>query len=304
LLIVITGVVAIVVGTVGWVYGVTTYGARKTYALNPVVPPIPTDSASIERGRHLAHAVATCAFCHGERLEGKVYFDEPAVGRLVPSNLTAGRGGIGASMRDVDWVNAIRHGVGPDRRTLIMMPSEVYQAMTSEDLGALIAYLERLPPVDNVLPESRLGPVGRMLQATDRAPLFTAEHVDHDREPPAPVERGVSVRYGYYLARLGGCIGCHGNDLAGRRVPGAPAEIPPAANLTRGGIGDYTEADFIRALREGRRPDGSPINPFMPLTATKELTEEEMRAIFAYLRSLPPREFGQNTSPRSVPPAG
>ena len=304
LLVGVGAILMLVVAGVGWVYGVTTYGAHKTYTLNTAVPTIPTDPASIARGRHIAHAIASCAFCHGDRLEGKVYMDEPALGRLVPSNLTAGRGGIGGSMGDVDWVNAIRHGVGPDHRTLIMMPSEVYQAMTDEDLGALIAYLEQLPPVDNVLPPSRLGPVGRMLQAMDRAPLYTAENVDHDRAPPAPVERGVNVRYGYYLARLGGCIGCHGNDLAGRRVPGAPPEIPPAANLTRAGIGHYSEADFIRALREGKRPDGSAINAFMPLTATKALTEEEMRAIFAYLRSLPPREFGQNTSPRSIAPTG
>jgi cytochrome c553 len=114
----------------------------------------------------------------------------------------------------------------------------------------------------------------------------------------------VSVQYGYYLARMGACIGCHGNDLAGRRVPGAPKEIPPAANLTPTGIGHYMEADFIRALREGKRPSGAPINPFMPLATTAQLTDDEMRAIYLYLTSLPPREFGENTSPRSMPPDG
>ena len=295
--------IMLVLALVAWVYADSTASIRKTYALNTVVPAISRDSASIARGRHIAHAVAACAFCHGENLAGQVYADQQPVATLVPSNLTRGRGGIGEGMTDVDWVNAIRHGVGRDKRTLFLMPAEVYQAMTDEDLGALIAYLEQLPPVDNELPPSRLGPVGRALEVFDKAPFFTAEHVDHDRTPPARIEAGIEPRYGYYLARMGACIGCHGNDLAGRRVPGSSKEIPPAANLTPGGIGHYSEADFIRALREGRRPDGSAINTFMPLSSTKQLTEDEIRAIWSYLRSLPARGFNQNTSKRSVSPA-
>ena len=303
LLIALSLVLAVVVGVVGWVYADSTASIRRTYALNTVVPPIPSDSASIERGRHIAQAIAACAACHGENLAGQVYIDQQPVATLVPSNLTPGHGGIDSTMTDADWVNAIRHGVGRDGRTLFLMPAEVYQAMSDEDLGALIAYLKRLPPVDNVLPPSRIGPVGRALEVFDKAPFFTAEHVDHDRAPVARIEAGLDPRYGYYLTRMGGCIGCHGNDLAGRPVPGAPKEIPPAANLTPGGIAHYTEVDFIRALREGRRPDGRPINPIMPLTTTKHLTEDEMRAIFAYLKSLPAREFGRNISKRSIGPA-
>ena len=302
-LVVSAGVVlAILFVLVAWIYGASSVGMRKTYVLASTIPPIRRDSASIERGRHIAHAVAGCAFCHGDDLGGQVYVDQQPVATLVPSNLTRGRGGVPASMTDADWVNAIRHGVGPDKHTLLLMPAEVYQAMTDEDVGALIGYLQQLPAVDRELPKSYLGFVGRALAAFDKAPFLTAAHVDHDRAPTAHVEPGVNTQYGYYLARMGGCIGCHGNDLAGRRVPGAPKEIPPAANLTPGGIGHYTEAAFLRALREGKRPDGSPINPFMPLSQTKQLTDDEMRAIYAYLKRLPAREFGQNFSRRSIAP--
>ncbi|MGH7726921.1 MAG: c-type cytochrome [Candidatus Eiseniibacteriota bacterium] len=302
LLTVLVVLVAIVAGIVGWVYFGTESGAKRTYDLATAAPAIPSDSASIERGKHMAHAIAACAFCHGANLAGQVYMDEQPIARLVPANLTGGRGGVAASMTDEGWVNAIRHGVGRDKQTLLMMPSEVYQAMADDDLGALIAYLRSLPPVDNELPQSQLYPVGRALVAFGQAPFFTAEHVDHDMKPPATVERGVNAQFGYYLARMGGCVGCHGNDLAGRRVPGTPEEIPAAANITRTGIGHYKEEDFIRALHEGKRPGGAPINPFMPLTSTAQLTDDEIRAIFAYLRSIPPRDFGQNTSPHAVPP--
>ena len=108
----------------------------------------------------------------------------------------------------------------------------------------------------------------------------------------------MTPEYGYYLARLGGCIGCHGSNLAGQRVPGATPDIPPAANLTPSGIGHYSDADFIRALREGKRPDGSPINPFMPLTATKHLTDDEILAIRAYLRTVPAADGGESKKGR------
>jgi cytochrome c553 len=113
-----------------------------------------------------------------------------------------------------------------------------------------------------------------------------------DAEAPAPVPAGATPEYGKYLARVSGCDGCHGRTLAGGPIEGGPPDAKPAANLTPTGIGRYTEEDFFRALREGKRPDGSPIDPFMPVKYTKDMTDEEIRAVFAFLKTVPPREYG------------
>ncbi len=66
---------------------------------------------------------------------------------------------------------------------------------------------------------------------------------------------------------------------------------PPAPNLTpdpETGLGPWSQDEFFRALREGKRPDGSSIDPVMPWRNTAEMTDLELGAIWAYLRSLPP----------------
>ena len=117
--------------------------------------------------------------------------------------------------------------------------------------------------------------------------LVPAEELDHaPRTRVAPAE-AATPEYGAYLAQV--CTGCHGPDLAGRRVPGTPPELPPAANLTphADGLGGWTEADFITALRAGKRPDGSDIHPFMPWKTYGAMTDVELRAIWAHLATLP-----------------
>jgi hypothetical protein len=131
-----------------------------------------------------------------------------------------------------------------------------------------------------------------MLYVAGKFPFLTAEIVKHEQEAPARVERAVTPEYGYYLARLGGCIGCHGRTLSGGRVPGAPASIPPASNLTSAGLAHYTEETFVRALRDGIKPDGSRIDPFMPMDAIRRWTDDERRAVWAYLRTVPMDELG------------
>jgi len=97
---------------------------------------------------------------------------------------------------------------------------------------------------------------------------------------------GVSVSYGRYLARVGGCFSCHGENLAGGHYEGAPSD-PPAQNITPGGIGSWRQADFMRALRTGRRPDGSAINPFMPSNTFANMTDDEVAALWQFVRTVP-----------------
>ena len=98
---------------------------------------MPTDAASIERGRHLVRTYSLCQECHGDKLEGEVMEDDPVFGRVVASNLTSGKGGIGGRYTDVDFVRAIRHGVGDDGKGLVIMPSNYFTKMGDNDLGAL-----------------------------------------------------------------------------------------------------------------------------------------------------------------------
>jgi len=254
---------------------------------------VPTDSASIERGRHFATAIGKCVDCHGENFGGKVMIDHPVLGRVAAANLTRGRGGVGAEYDASDWERAIRHGIGPDGKSLLVMPAELYAILGDTDLAAIMAYLQQLPPVDNELGQSFLRPAGRALLLAGKLPALAAEAPGTRAPHIAPPAPGPTAAYGRYLANVGGCTGCHGPGLSGGWEPGQPPEMRPASNITPTGIGRWTEDDFRRALRAGVRPDGSQIASEMPSRLTKDMTDEEISALYAYLRTVPPRPFGQ-----------
>jgi cytochrome c553 len=273
--------------------GVHVAGGRKlarTYDVTPHPPAeAAADGALLARGEHMATAIGKCAACHGDDFGGQVMVDDPALGRAVSANLTRGRGGVGADYTMADWERAIRHGVGRDGRGLVIMPSDDFAPMSDADLAALVAYLRQLPPVDRELPRTALRFVGRALFVANQLPLVPAARIDHAKAPESPVP-GPTAEYGRYLASVGGCTGCHGPTLAGGPMgePGAP----PAANLTPTGLGRWTEADFFTALRDGRRPGGSAIAEAMPVRFTKLMTDDEIRALWAYLQTVPAREMG------------
>jgi hypothetical protein len=75
-------------------------------------------------------------------------------------------------------------------------------------------------------------------------------------------------------------------------VPGTPPDFPKATNITPTGIGTWSEADFIKSMRSGMRPNGTAINPFMPWSYVGQLTDEELKALWLYLASVPARETG------------
>jgi mono/diheme cytochrome c family protein len=269
----------LVAAAVAAVYAITTVHIRRTYDLPDSTVRAATDSASRIRGRHLAEAINKCQECHGPDLGGELWIDAPAFGRLAGVNLTTGRGGL-RGYSDADFERAIRHGVGRDRQPLIFMPAEAFAAMSDEDLAALLGYLRSLPPVDREMPQPTVGPVARALYLAGNFPLLPVKLIDHDSRPPAPPP-GVTVEYGRYLATIGGCRSCHGLALAGDANPDAP-------DITVGRLGSWTEEDFVRSLRRGMRPDGSAIDPEkMPWVASGRMTDEEVRAVWLYMRSLP-----------------
>jgi cytochrome c553 len=274
----------------GVVYAASERRLRERYDTTVDSVHVPTDAASIARGEHLARHVLNCTLCHGADLGGSVYSSSAAIGTVAGPNLTRGRGGLGADYTAMDYVRAIRRGVRRDGRSLIVMPSEVFTHLSQEDLGALLAFLEQVPPVDREVPKSGFGPVGRALLAAGKMNILVAGKTPR-YDPPASVARDTTPAYGTYLADISGCHGCHGYGLSGGRVAGPPG-LPPASNLTPAGIGNWKEQDLVRALREGKRPDGTQFNEFMPWKVFRGMTDAETHALWLYLRSVPPKPFG------------
>jgi mono/diheme cytochrome c family protein len=291
--IVLGGLLALVVVALGGIYIASEVRVNRVYDVQAERVRIPDDPAVIERGRRLATNLLACVDCHGPQLAGKIFVDDPLLGRAVAANLTRGKGGLGGQFSDTDWVRAIRHGIKPDGTSMFVMPVEDYVNVNEPDLAAVIAYVKSVPPVDNELPASRIGMLGRVLLVTGQANLLSAEMVDQTAPIPPVVAAGPTVEYGHYLARTTGCTGCHGANLSGGRIPGSPPDFPTPPNITPGSpVAGYQDEAIARIIREGRRPDGSMINSFMPYKYYNGMTDEEVRALVLYLRSVPAREFG------------
>lgn len=254
--------------------------ARVDVPLHPLA--VHGDPATVAWGAHLV-AREGCAECHGADLGGHVILDDAAIGTLVAPNLTPGR--QGAALADADWERAVRHGVRRDGTPLLLMPAHEYTGRADDELAAMIAYLRTVPAVDRPSRRPSIGPLARLLLLTGDLALVPAERVAHAAPHPSTMPAAPTAAYGAYLAS--GCIGCHGARLAGGPIAGGPPDWPPAANLTPAGLGRWTHGDFVRALRTGRRPDGSPLRPPMSIGATSAMTDVELAALWAYLRTLP-----------------
>ena len=246
---------------------------------------IPTDAESIARGEHWVKA--ECIGCHGDDLSGGPFVELP-FGYLDAKNLTPGKGGAGTEFTDQDWIRAIRHGVNPEGHSLLVMPATAFWYFNDEDLGAIIAYLKSLPPVDKETREPTFNLVGKALMGAgvfDKGVLI-AKYIDHQTRPVAPSAL-VSIDYGNYVVNVSGCTDCHGPTLSGGK--GADPKAKPAPNLTPGGEPSvWQEADFIKTVRTGVTPAGHPLDPAqMPWEHYKNLSDDELKAVFLYLQSLP-----------------
>lgn len=267
----------------GVIYGITAQRINKTYEVAVRSIDIPADSATISHGAHL-FAIKGCGDCHGANLAGKVFLDDPMIGRLVGANLTSGEGGIPDWFSDKDWLRAMRHGIDHEGKSLLLMPSYEYARLDDKDMAALIAFCKAQPPVNSALPPAHIGPMGRILTAFDQMPLLPAEKVDHGYQQPAQVVKEVTAEYGKYLAMS--CTGCHYPDLKGGKSP-IPGQ-PPVANITASGhIGKWSVEEFVNTLRTGTTPEGKQLkNEEMPWKMTAAYTTDELKALYLYLKSI------------------
>lgn len=263
--------------------------AKQKYDIPVETIAIPTDAAAIQRGDHLA-SITLCKRCHTENLGGQLYYVAPGLLSIPTPNLTSGAGGVGGFFTDEDWVRAIRHGVSREGRALFIMPSRSFYDLSDEDLGALIAYLKSLPPVDNELPERRIEPLGRLMMAVGMFPPLPVDQINHTGPRPVAPQSGVTAEYGRYLSRT--CTECHGADLNGAPF-GPPGEEVPTPNLTPGGeLASWSEDDFFRTMRTGMTPNGHQLDVEMPWMYFGRMSDDELRAVWLYLQSLPALEQG------------
>ncbi|NJC95018.1 MAG: hypothetical protein C3F07_06375 [Anaerolineales bacterium] len=309
----------IILGILG-IYFSSQTRLKRIYEISEENVLIPADDESVERGGHI-FKFRGCEACHsagGEAyasastgpgmqshlnppsqdvplMEGSIYLDDPAIGRVVASNLTTGAGGVGGGYTDAGWVRAIRHGVRMDGTPLLFMPSTEFYYLSDEDLGDVIAYVKSAPPVDNVLPKSQVSFAGRVVMTlVPQITFIPAELIPHEAERPVAPAVGVTPEYGEYLSYS--CKVCHGLTMSGGKIPGFPASWPPAPNLTWGegsALPNWDESGFMNTLRTGVTPDGIELRgEYMPWTSFQHMNDDELRAVWAYLESLPTKAYG------------
>jgi len=265
-----------------------------------------TDSAVVARGHYIVRNITNCAQCHGDTtkheamvagedvpLSGGFTFDIPP-GKFYPRNITPdNETGIG-TFTDKQLAQALRYGIGHDGRALL--PFMEVQGLSDEDLTAVISYLRSQPPVHNMVPAHKPNLLGNVVLAT------VLDKPVGPKETPLKVSpHGATLENGRYLVEdVALCGSCHtqrnpatgaftGPKFAGStgfEDVGDVSWSPP--NITSdpqtGRLGHLTEDQFVARFRAGRVVPHSP----MPWQGFSKLDEDDLRAIYRYLKTVPP----------------
>ena len=288
----ILGVLVLLVGVVV-VLGLQLGERKRMRVVDVPLTPVTyvTDSTSLERGRYLFQSRG-CVDCHGASGGGRELVNDGKGTHIAGPNITPG--GVVARYQPADWDRTIRHGVKPDGHPARVMPSEDYNRLTNADLASLVAYVRSLAPVQGGSAIVDLPLPARVLYGFGAIP-DAAERIDHTLQPSVPVVSGVTVAHGAYVANM--CIGCHGEKLSGGKIATGPPDWPVAANITPGEgsvMPRYKDADALLAMfRSGKRADGSPI-AVMPFESFSKMSEVDIRAVYAFLQTVPARPAGQH----------
>ena len=257
----------------------------------------------VERGGYLVNTIMTCNNCHtpmgpngpqfDKALSGGLRFNEPPFD-VTASNITPDPDtGIG-KWSDADIKKAMLEGVRPNGvRLAEVMPTNFYKILTPSDLDGIVAYLRSLPPVKNKVPD----PVYKM-------------QIPHQLFPGAEkamaqADLNDKVKRGFYLATVGHCLECHtpfgltglvdfrGSLGKGGREFKGPWGVSTSRNVTSSkgkGLGDWSDADIKRAITQGVRKDGTKLKPPMGFPYYAKMTDGDVDAVVAYLRTVPAKE--------------
>jgi mono/diheme cytochrome c family protein len=259
--------------------------AQRQVPAHVVAVSAATDAAALAQGRYLFETRG-CASCHGADGLGRLFIDSGAL-RVAAPAIARGAGSATVAYRPQDWDRAVRHGLKPDERPLMFMPSQDFNRLSDADLGALVGYVQSLPAGAGRERVLELPLLGRVLYGYGRIP-DAAMRIDHALPPAPPVAVAASVDHGRYVAQI--CIGCHRSDFSGGPVPGGPPGWPPATDLRPlpgGAMARYTDAAALaRMIASGRSADGRTLR-VMPFESLRALSPLDLEALHRYLRSLP-----------------
>ncbi|MCC7157093.1 MAG: hypothetical protein IT161_21110 [Bryobacterales bacterium] len=298
--------------TAGAVLGYLSF--RKPDSVAPSTVKVEATPERLKRGEYLFTTLSDCDGCHSERDWSK--FGAPVLagrrgvgtvmppelglpGRVAPSNITPDvETGLG-SWTDGEKIRAIREGVSKDGRALFpMMPYTYYRSMSDEDVYSLVAYMNSLPPVRNAVPRTDLDfPVGLMIKGVPKPSGAVAQP-----------DRGDKLKYGEYLTSIGVCGECHtqaergelkmDKAFAGGREFQIGRFIVHSANITPDettGVGTWDEQRFVKRFKDygNFNLNGSPTAnqsnfTLMSWPAMSQLDEDDLKTIYAYLRTLKP----------------
>jgi mono/diheme cytochrome c family protein len=293
----IVGLVSLAIG------GIAAYASATWDSARYADWPLPdlhasTDSATVARGRYLVTTAAHCVDCHtpsgAPLLSGGVAFTLP-LGTMFAPNITPDSAtGIGR-YSDGQIARMLRYGVRPHGRAA--MPFMQFELLSDDDVVAVLSYLRAMPPVSHPVPNHRLNVLAKVIMTFLIKPNPRDNKAPKTAPPSAPsVERGE-----YLVNTVAECAGCHTlRDLRTGAVTGPhlgggfdyPADADPSLiftppNLTSdptGKTGQLTEDQFVARFRQGRIIKES-IMPWGPFSA---MHEDDIRAIYRYIRTVPP----------------
>ena len=275
----LAGLVGVVLLGGAAVYGKAEYHVRRrhTPAARHVDLPLLSDSLSIIEGERLA-GTRGCLGCHGKALEGRVMIDNFLLATVVAPNLTQST----RRYSDEELERIIRYGVRPDGRSVVVMPSSMYHALSDEDLARILAFIRSLPLAEGHSARVSLGPLARLMFAVGR---FTteADRLAADSSVPPTVRPHLSARedtlaLGWYLARTS-CTECHGLDLTGR--DGGAPHLAIARTYSLDQFGSFFQTGKTRDGRETEMMSSVARNRF------SNFTPAEVAALHTYLQTLP-----------------
>jgi mono/diheme cytochrome c family protein len=257
----------------------------------------------VERGNYLMNTIMTCVNCHspkgppaataGKDYSGGLRFNEPPFDVTAPNITPDKETGIG-NWTDAQIKTLMRTGKNPNGvQVAEVMPTSFYPILTDSDLNAIVAYLRSIPPVKNKVPD----PVYKIALPHHVFPGADKAYTQADLND--------KVKKGFYLATIGHCMECHtpfaqrgGLDIAnslgkgGREFPG-PWGVSKSRNITSSktaGLGNWTDAEIKTAITQGKSRDGSPLKGPMGYQHYAKMTDADLDAVIAYLRTVPAKD--------------
>jgi mono/diheme cytochrome c family protein len=283
-------------------YSLVSALAFASFAASIALPACADDQdALLKRGAYLVNGPVACANCHTPRAKdfsfvpgmdfaGGFHIVDPAFD-VYTANITPDKEtGIG-DWTDAEIITALREGKDKEGKIIFPpMPVPTYNNMSDDDVKAIVAYLHTIKPLHNEVPESKWNiPQQAMPPAKGAA---------------APPQSDKVAYGGYIVNALAHCFECHskpdahgapdfvhGLGAGGFEVTLAPGMVIHTANITSDpetGIGKWSDADIKKAITEGITPTGGHLSPPMPFTFFKNMTPEDLDAVVAYVRTIPP----------------